>query len=135
MPVLQEHEMELAAVGIAVAGWLAGHLLAIRAQRQGFINQIRNDARKQIGKALREYSDWCSTVAVRIRGLASAFLDPPQAWPEVRWLQLRRELNDLFWINATSRWEFVIEETKSSFQSSSGPGSYSTTGRQTSRKV
>lgn len=104
--------MELAAVGLAIAGWLALHLLQIRALRKNLINQIRNDGRKQIAEALREYQDWCSKVSTRLSGLELSFLNGMPVWSDERWRRVLEELHELFWNDATTQWIFAIEENE-----------------------
>ncbi|MFN8091982.1 MAG: hypothetical protein U0599_07150 [Vicinamibacteria bacterium] len=99
-------------VCIAVAGWLASHVFTIRAQRRSFENQIRNDARKYIGEALRDYEDWCSTAAKRLSHLRfPQYLLVESSPPEKR----REEVqgwSDLLGSKAAVRWEFAIEESE-----------------------
>jgi len=99
-------------VSIAVVGWLASHRLAIRAQRKSFINQITNDARKEIGEALREYESWCSSMSSRLWSLSLQLPPSIPPWPEERWQQTGRELIDLIWSKSTFRWSFAVEENE-----------------------
>jgi hypothetical protein len=45
------------AVSIAVAGWIANHLLTIQAQKKSFINELKNTARSEIVSSLRNYHE------------------------------------------------------------------------------
>lgn len=117
------------AVTIAVAGWIATHWLTIRAQNKAFINQIMNEARIEITKAIRDYQDWLGTVLTAIYGVSSdivlqeqgAYLDqltqqkvdPLQRNLQraANWLQKNRQLTQLFFNGRSpGEWIFRLEE-------------------------
>jgi hypothetical protein len=100
------------AIVVVVLGWLAAHFLTIRAQKKAFVNQIINEGRKEIGKALREYQEWCSTVSSRLWSLTVPFLEAVPPWPEDRWLREGRELIDLFYSRTITKWILVMEENE-----------------------
>jgi hypothetical protein len=99
-------------VGVAALGWLASHALAIRAQRKNFINQIKNDARKQIGEGLTRYQDWLTAVSTRLFTLRFPFSPDVPPWPEERWQATGQELISLFWADPAVRWQFAMEENE-----------------------
>lgn len=101
---------DIAPVAIAVLGWLASHGLAIRAQRIAFVNQIRDNARIQIGEAFKEYEDWCSTLSARLAGLEYAFAGNMPPWEEDRWSKEITDLLDLVKQDVGLRWVFALEE-------------------------
>lgn len=46
------------AVIIAISGWIANHILSLRAQRKSFNNHLQNEARISLTTSLRSYLDW-----------------------------------------------------------------------------
>lgn len=47
---------------IAVVGWIANHILSLRAQNKIFLNQIINNARNDIVTSIKEYLQWLDEI-------------------------------------------------------------------------
>ncbi len=98
------------AVTIAVLGWIITHALTIRAQNKNFINQIVNDARLEITKAIRDYQDWLGTVQTAIHSSSYNVILQEQGL-SVDWRQKRAQLTDtLFSDRKAVEWIFRLEE-------------------------
>lgn len=59
----RDFDMEIIfAIVIAVVGWIANHVLSIRAQNKAFLNQIINNARIDIVENIKEYLQWLGEI-------------------------------------------------------------------------
>lgn len=105
---LSEYE-GIIAVLIAVMGWLANHKLTIKAQNKAFLNQIRNEARKEISKNLREYQMWLGDVCANIVGLEIASIVENQEI-RIHWLEKHAESCRIFFQPNSEWWLFILEE-------------------------
>jgi hypothetical protein len=54
---------------IAVTGWVVVYRLNVKAQRKQFINSVRNEARRDIVRAIRQEQEWLSKVSVQLFAL------------------------------------------------------------------
>lgn len=100
----------IVAVIIAVSGWIIAHVLTIRAQNKNFINQVVNDARLEITKAIRDYQDWLGNVHFEILS-SSCNVDLQEHGVPVDWLQKRNHLTNTFFSDRRAvEWIFRLEE-------------------------
>ena len=98
------------AVVIAVAGWIFTHWLTIRAQNKAFLNQIINDARIEIARAIRNYQHWLGTVETGIHSLRYDVIRQEYGG-SVDWLQKIAELVELFFRDKSPvEWILRLEE-------------------------
>jgi len=98
------------AVSIAVTGWIVNHILSIRAQEKNLKNQIMNNARLEITKAIRDYQDWLGVVVTKVMALPISVATEEKLWP-VEWVPISFELSDIFWKGKSqSSWILRLEE-------------------------
>jgi hypothetical protein len=104
----------IVAVSIAVLGWIANHLLTIRAQNKAFLNHVLNEARIDIMGTLRDYHDWLTEVNNAINGITGDI----GLWERgmsnmglLDWLQKREQFSKLFFSDKRSdEWSFRFIE-------------------------
>lgn len=98
------------AVTIAVLGWIITHILTIRAQNKSFINQVINDARLEISKAIRDYQDWLNKIHVIITSSSFDIVIEESGF-SVNWSQKITEFkNKIYSDKSNLQWGYRLEE-------------------------
>lgn len=67
---LKDFLPSIVAVVIGVIGWVTTHVLALRAQRKSFQNQVLDRARLDVTSKIRDYQNWLSELSSWIRALS-----------------------------------------------------------------
>jgi hypothetical protein len=99
------------AVTIAVFGWIANHLLTIRAQNKAFLNQVLNQARIDIMGTLRDYQDWLTEVSNAINGINVDIVLWERGISNVNWFEKRAQFSKLFFSDKrSSEWGLRLYE-------------------------
>ncbi|MFC1731040.1 hypothetical protein ACFL6I_11965 [candidate division KSB1 bacterium] len=99
-------------VVIAVAGWITTHILNNKANEKKFLNNIKNDARIEIVKAIRDYQNWLSGVSRRISELRIALISIKNNLP-VNWIQITTDNSRLFFNDRRMNdWNLLLEENQ-----------------------
>lgn len=68
-----EIRIGISSLVLAVAGWIVTYILAVRAQKKLFKDNIYNEARITLARALSEYQSWNTKILVDIGTLDTAF--------------------------------------------------------------
>ena len=119
LPQFFETYAAIIAVTIAVLGWLATHWLSLKANEKAFRNQITNDARLQVTRAIRDYQDWLSAVLAFVGGLpnreqALAILQVPYQktlyWERLS--ELRLDPRAFAWAQQLEEHEILFAQTR-----------------------
>lgn len=98
------------AVIIAVIGWIINHILTIRAQNKNFLNNLLNDARIEITKAIRDYQDWLSNVDSKTLNFQFSLISN-QYGISVNWNQKILNLLEQLSFNRNGyKWIYYLEE-------------------------
>ncbi|TCL32455.1 hypothetical protein EV210_12120 [Anaerospora hongkongensis] len=104
---------------IAVLGWGISHIFTLRAQRKKFLDDIRNNSRIEISKALKEYINWLSLLYAYIINLEIKLgrmrtMNIPIDWnaDHEKFLEIRPEAPD--------SWDWLIEEYRIIFPETAG---------------
>jgi hypothetical protein len=105
-----EITIAIIALVIAVIGWIITYLFSIRAQNENFVNQVKNNARLEIVKSIREYQDWLGKVQVALMSLGYNIV-LQESNLQVDWFKTMVELQELFSTQVNLfRWMYLLEE-------------------------
>lgn len=90
-------------------GWVVTHILSINAQNKNFINNIKNNARLKINKALLEYQGWLGSINSVTFETRNA-MDMEKYGVKVNWIEKHQKFINVFYDNKKIDWIFLLEE-------------------------
>lgn len=98
------------AVLVSVVGWVVMYMLTVKAQDRQLVNQLLNQARVEITKAIRDYQDWLGEVHSAI--LTAHFPLLAEKWGSpVDWLEISADCAKLFYsAQGRADWASCLEE-------------------------
>jgi hypothetical protein len=109
---------------LVVSGWIITDILTIRAQNKNFKNQIINNARLDLTKAIADYQDWLGGASNAVCGVNVAIALQERGIPAdcvQNWLQKHTELSALFFSDRRSdEWMFRLIEHRILFPKTYG---------------
>jgi len=104
------------AIGIAVAGWVATHILTLRAQRKTLRLQVLDRARNEITRELRAAQAWCGKVVTMVM-IAATNLEFESRGAGVDWKYQAQQALELLrtspadWLMRLEEYEILFPET------------------------
>ena len=94
---------------IAVIGWVITHILTLKAQRKKFLDDINNNARIEISKAIRDYQGWLSASETYFKVLEFKLrriqIDGPMDWESDY-----KTFQEKVLIDSPNYWSWLLEE-------------------------
>ncbi|MCQ4575363.1 MAG: hypothetical protein NOU37_08980 [Candidatus Brocadiales bacterium] len=110
----------ISALVISVAGWIVAHFLTIKARKKSFLNEVTDNARLEITKAIRDYQNWLNKISTEISGLRFRITEEEDNRP-VDWTSVSSEFGQLLYEgNHSLRWIFCLEEYEVLFPKTAG---------------
>jgi len=95
---------------LMVLGWIIVHILNNKTNEKLFMNNIINNARKDILEKIRDYQDWLLNSYTGILGIDFNFVLHEMGLT-VNWIEKQGNYNNLFYSDRrASRWIFCLEE-------------------------
>lgn len=99
----------VAAAIITVSGWGITHVLTLRAQRKKFLDDINNNARIDISKAIREYQDWLNQIESYFRVLEFKF-KMLNSTGGIDWDEEYGKFQEIIKQPLPNSWNYLLEE-------------------------
>ncbi len=110
----------ISALVVSVAGWTVAHFLTVRAHNKSFLNEVINNARLEITKAIRDYQNWLNKISTEISRLHFRIIEEEDNRP-VDWTNVSSEFGQLLYEgNHSLRWVFCLEEYEILFPKTAG---------------
>lgn len=107
--------ISITALIVSALGWMVTYRYTVKAQNKNFINQVINDARIQIARAIRDYQDWLMSVKFALANARVEIVIQQQHYLQEDWVRnwslKRRELKELFFSDRRAlEWGFRLGE-------------------------
>ena len=112
------------ALVVAISSWRVTYKYTVKAQNKSFINQVINDARIEIARAIGDYQDWLMSVKVAMINARADIVFQQQFHLLENWVQnwslKRTKVSELFFSDRRAlEWIFRLKEHEILFPTTS----------------